>query len=101
MFGRRNSAFIKKLKKQGKPAAGRVADIITNNEPDRLVRTMVLPDPRPFTVIITFVTDIGKEEWLVMHTTDSSPYALGFDIPVRYYYENGVCFAAPESVVNK
>ena len=95
---RRNSAFIKKLKRLGRPAVGKVASVVTQNEL-RAVTKLPLEDRLPYTVVITFSTEQGKQEQLVMHTRDVSSYAVGFEVPVIYFYEKGICLAAPASVL--
>ena len=42
---------------------------------------------------------LGRPEQLVVHTRDVSSYAVGFEVPVIYFYEKGICLAAPASVL--
>ena len=96
----RNKAFIKKLKKLGKPAAGRVTAVTAQSEL-RGMMGMPLGEGLPYTVVVGFTTEEGRAEQLVMHTSEGSSYAAGFEVPVIYYYENGVCFAAPAFIAEK
>ena len=102
MFGnRRNAAVERKMKKQGRTVVGTVSSVTTVNEIEQKLGIKLTGMPHPYNVQIRFRTEEGREEQLMLHTTDISPYSVGFEVAVRYYYENGVCKAVPESVLKK
>lgn len=109
MFGfSRQERLQKKFRKHGISVVGTVAEIGTTNpyteaakevfgnmENDTLLQAFTANDP-PFVVQVSYRSNEGSEELMVMGCKDKPSYSVGDTIPLRYLCENGHYIAMPE-----
>ena len=101
MFGfKPQNKMQKKLKKEGKKTVGKVTQIGRHPFADELAALFGnTNDETQF--VITYQTDSGTAEEMIISSADSNTYCMGQEIPLRYaYFGDGYC-AMPETCFEK
>ena len=101
MFGfKPQNKMQKKLKKEGKKAVGKVTQIGKHPFADELSALFgQTNDETQF--VITYQTDSGTTEEMIISSADSGAFSMGQEVPLRYAYFNDGYFAMPETSFEK
>lgn len=101
MFGfKPQNKMQKKLKKEGKKAVGKVTQIGKHPFADELSALFGnTNDETQF--VITYQTDSGTAEEMIISSADSGAYCMGQEVPLRYAYFGDHYFAIPETCFEK
>lgn len=101
MFGfKPQNKMQKVLKKEGKKAVGIVTRIGKHPFADEL--SDIFGETNEQTqFVITYHTDSGTTEEMIISSDDSDFYYMGQEIPLRYAYFNNYYFAMPETNFEK
>ncbi len=101
MFGfKPQNKMQKKLKKEGKKTVGKVTQIGKHPFADELSALFGnTNDETQF--VITYQTDSGTAEEMIISSADSGAYCMGQEVPLWYAYFGDHYFAMPETCFEK